>query len=203
MRSFFIFIVSCLLISCNSNGKRTIIGDSPFQKKMNSDFKDASKSPLTKTDLKKFKGLAFFPIDNKFKVTAQLTKTPNSPVIPFQTTTERIVAYKKYGVVSFNIDSKNFSLNIYKDEAPEPIYKDYLFLPFLDKTNGKSTYKGGRYVEILTTDENKEGTQITIDFNKAYNPYCAYNKEYSCPITPSENYLDMPIEAGVKAFEKP
>ena len=76
-------------------------------------------------------------------------------------------------------------------------YRDYLFLPFTDNTNGEQTYTGGRYIDLSIPD----GDTIVVDFNKAYNPYCAYNKKYSCPIVPSVNNLDTEIRAGVKAFE--
>jgi len=76
-------------------------------------------------------------------------------------------------------------------------YEDYLFLPFTDATNGNETYGGGRYIDLSIPN----GDQIVIDFNKAYNPYCTYNKKYSCPIVPSQNALDIEIFAGVKAFK--
>ena len=75
------------------------------------------------------------------------------------------------------------------------------FLPFLDKTNGVSSYEAGRFIDILETDKKADGT-IEIDFNKSYNPYCAYSDRYPCPITPRENFLDLEIEAGVKAYNK-
>jgi hypothetical protein len=74
-------------------------------------------------------------------------------------------------------------------------------LPFTDKTSGSESYGGGRYIDVLTTDENPDGT-ITIDFNKSYNPYCAYNDRYSCPITPKENRVTVALRAGVKTFKK-
>ena len=77
-------------------------------------------------------------------------------------------------------------------------YEDYLFLPFTDKTNGEETYAGGRYIDLSIP----EGDSITIDFNKAYNPYCAYNKKFSCPLVPSVNALDTKVLAGVKDFKK-
>ena len=77
-------------------------------------------------------------------------------------------------------------------------YKDYLFLPFLDDTNGEGSYGGGRYIDLRIPDSDT----MIIDFNTAYNPYCAYNDRYSCPIVPRQNYLDVAIEAGVKAFKK-
>ena len=77
-------------------------------------------------------------------------------------------------------------------------YEDYLFLPFLDDTNGEESYGGGRYIDCRIP----EGDTIEIDFNKAYNPYCAYNENYSCPIVPRENYLAIEVKAGVKVFKK-
>ena len=100
------------------------------------------------------------------------------------------------------MDGKEQELNIYQsqDFDRDPTYKDYLFLPFTDATSGQGSYAGGRFLDVLTTDE-KEGTML-IDFNKAYNPYCAYSGRYSCPITPKENHLTVAIRAGVKAYEK-
>jgi uncharacterized protein (DUF1684 family) len=80
----------------------------------------------------------------------------------------------------------------------ESDYRDYLFLPFIDQTNGEETYGGGRYVDLRIP----EGDTLIIDFNKAYNPYCAYNKKYSCPLVPAVNELKTSVTAGVKAFRK-
>lgn len=201
LKNYFLITAFLLFVSCNSQGKRKPLGNSKFQKEMNAKFKDASSSPLTKKGLKEFKGLDFFPIDEKFKVIAKLEKTPEGKVFNFPTTTNRIAKYKKYGVVKFTIDGKELELDIYKDPNPEPTYQDYLFLPFLDKTNGKTSYSGGRFIDITQKDEQENGT-IIIDFNKAYNPYCAYSDRYSCPITPRDNSLDIEIKAGVMAYKK-
>jgi uncharacterized protein (DUF1684 family) len=196
-----LILLSQLCISCSSQGKRKITGNSDFQIEMNSKFKDASQSPLTKKGLKEFKGLDFFPINAKYKVVASLTKTNDEKIFNFPTTTSRIAKYQKYGVINFSIDGKEFELDIYKNPTPTPEYEDYLFLPFFDKTNGKTSYRGGRFVDITTKDEQEDGT-IIVDFNKAYNPYCAYSDRYSCPITPRDNSLDIEIKAGVMAYKK-
>ncbi|MCT4699755.1 MULTISPECIES: DUF1684 domain-containing protein [Tenacibaculum] len=201
MKKFLVVVFIIALQSCVTEGKRKNFGNSDFQKEMNAKFKDASKSPLTKKGLKKFKGLDFFALDTKYKVTAKLVKTPDAPKFNFPTTTDRVVTYEKYGIVSFSIADEDFELAIYKDEYPKAEYKDHLFLPFFDKTNGKSSYEGGRFIDVLITDENSNGT-IVIDFNEAYNPYCAYSDRYSCPITPRDNYLDTEIKAGVMAYKK-
>ncbi len=201
MKEITLLMLVIIIQSCSSVEKRKVQGNSDFQKEMNAKFKDASKSPLTKRDLKKFEGLAFFKLDEKYKVVAKLIKTPNAPSFNFPTTTDRVAVYEKYGVVSFAIDGENFELAIYKDENPELMYKDNLFLPFFDETNGKTSYEGGRFIDVLITDVNTNGT-IVIDFNEAYNPYCAYSDRYSCPITPRDNYLNTAIKAGVMAYKK-
>ncbi|RYD73146.1 MAG: DUF1684 domain-containing protein [Sphingobacteriales bacterium] len=99
-----------------------------------------------------------------------------------------------------SIDGKSFKLNIYQSQDLKKIekYKNSLFLPFTDLTSGVESYGGGRYVDL----EIPEGELIPIDFNTAYNPYCAYNHKYSCPIPPQENDLAIEIKAGVKKFKK-
>ena len=90
-------------------------------------------------------------------------------------------------------------MNIYQnlELISKPEYVDYLFVPFTDLTNGKGSYSGGRYIDTRIPP----GKKIVLDFNKAYNPYCAYNGKYSCPIPPEENHLEVEIRAGVKDFE--
>lgn len=198
----FSFLTVCLLLvfmSC-AQDKQTLLGETEWQKEMNADFKDATKSPLKEKDRKKFKGLDFFSFDSTFVVKAKLTRTPDEKPFKMKTTTDRLPNYVKFGVISFELKGKTHELNIYQnlDLLEKEGYEDYLFLPFLDNTNGENTYGGGRYVEGRIPESNK----ITINFNETYNPYCAYNEKYSCPIVPRENYLDIKVEAGVKAFDK-
>lgn len=180
--------------------KEPILGETEFQKKMNSEFKDASTSPLKTKDLKKFKGLEFFKFDSAYVVKAILKRTPNEKPFEMKTTTSRLPRYVKYAVLEFELKGESFKLDIFQNLnlMDDPEYVDYLFLPFLDETNGESSYGGGRYIELRIP----EGDEILIDFNKAYNPYCAYNEKYSCPIVPRQNYLRTKVEAGVKAFKK-
>ncbi len=186
-------------ISCAQN-KTPILAETEWQKQMNADFKDASKSPLKKKDLKKFKSLEFYTFDSTYIVKAKLTLTPNAKPFKMKTTTKRRPDYVQYGIVTFTLKGKQYSLSIYQNLSlkGKEGYEDYLFLPFLDDTNGEGSYSGGRYTEVRIP----KNDTITIDFNMAYNPYCAYNENYSCPIVPRKNYLDTKIEAGVKAFNK-
>lgn len=199
MKYFLHFFLFISIISC-AQDKQPLIGNTEFQRMMNADFKDATKSPLKDKDRKEFKGLDFFKFDSTFVVKAILTRTPNETPFKMKTTTERTPMYVKYGIVSFELKGETHELNIYQnlDLMSEAGYEDYLFLPFLDLTNGDTTYGGGRYVECRIPNNDK----IIIDFNSAYNPYCAYNEKYSCPIVPRENYIKTKVEAGVKAFDK-
>ncbi|WP_417289764.1 DUF1684 domain-containing protein [Corallibacter sp.] len=194
--SFFILI---LVLGC-SDGKHPILGATEWQKKMNSDFKDASKSPLKEKDRKSFKSLDFFEVDSTYVVLAHLERTPNTEPFKMKTTTDRMPLFKQYGIVTFDLKGQTFQLNIYQDLElmHEKGYEDYLFLPFLDDTNGDSTYGGGRYVECRMPEDDK----LAINFNEAYNPYCVYNEKYSCPIVPRANYIATKVEAGIKNFKK-
>jgi len=192
-----------ILCSCNSQGKRALLGKTEYQQKLNASYKDASKSPLKKKDLKGFKGLDFFPVDSTFIVIATLVKIANAPTFEMATTTDRKPLYKEYGTLNFTLKGKACELTIYRsqDDLRDEKYKDYLFLPFTDATSSNKSYGGGRYMDVMTTSENTDGT-IELNFNNTYNPYCAYNDKYSCPLTPRKNHLDIEIKAGIMVFEK-
>lgn len=168
------------------------------QSEENEAFANSETSILEKKDLEHFEELEFYPIDLKYRVNAKFIRTPNEKPFKMQTTTDRLPEYVKYGEAHFTIDGHQLQLNVYKStsEPKDPEYKDYLFIPFTDYTSGDGSYGGGRYVDAWIP----EGDVLVIDFNKAYNPYCAYSKRYSCPIPPRENDLRIRIEAGVKDF---
>ncbi|MFT4781770.1 MAG: hypothetical protein ACJAZK_001397 [Psychroserpens sp.] len=186
-------------ISC-AQKKTPIAGETDFQREINSEYKDATKSPLKNKDRKDFKGLDFFKFDSIFVVKAKLKRTPDSNWFKMQTTTSRVSDERVYGVLSFELKGQTFQLNVYqgKELMKDDAFKDYLFLPFLDNSNGGDSYGGGRYIDLRIPSDN----ELDIDFNTAYNPYCAYNEKYSCPIVPRVNYLDLEVRAGVKVFLK-
>ena len=198
-RSLLVLFSLLLILNCE-NKKRYDKSLTPFQKEMNEFFKDASISPLKEKDLKNFKGLDFFAFDSSYVVNAALIRTPEEKSFKMKTTTDMLPEYIKYGIVTFDLFGKSYSLNIYKnlEGINKEGYRDYLFLPFLDDTNGFESYGGGRYIDLDVTEEDN----LVIDFNSAYNPYCVYDEKYSCPIVPRENYLPLEINAGVKAFLK-
>jgi len=170
------------------------------QKKLNEEYADPKKSPLIKEDQKTFKALDFYAVDMEYCVTAKFKRTPDEKPFYMATTTGRKAKYVKYGELSFILKGKTCKLDIFQNPDLLKIeeYKDYLFLPFTDNTNGEGSYTGGRYIDMRLP----KGDSMQIDFNAAYNPYCAYNHDYSCPIPPTQNNLDVAIRAGVKAFVK-
>jgi uncharacterized protein (DUF1684 family) len=169
-----------------------------FQKEINVEYADAKTSPLTAADLAIFKSLDFYPINEKFFVTATFVRTEKEKPFGMKTSTERTPTYIKYGEVHFSIDGQALKLNVYKniELSKKKEFKDYLFLPFSDLTSGNESYIGGKYIDLKIP----KGNTIPIDFNTSYNPYCAYNHKYSCPIVPLENDLNIEIRAGVKKF---
>jgi uncharacterized protein (DUF1684 family) len=194
------YLVVCffIFIACQTD-KSYINSNSEYQKNQNDFFKDASRSPLKSKDLKDFKGLDFFSIDSSYIVKAKLFRTPNTSFFGMKTTTERITKERVFGILSFIIDNQPFELNVYQGESAgeEDVDTNYLFLPFLDESNGLTTYGGGRYIDLYVP----VGDTLIIDFNQAYNPFCAYNDKYSCPIVPRENYIPLNVMAGVKSFK--
>ena len=199
MKNVFLLFVFVFSLGC-AQEKQLLNEETDFQKELNAAYKDATTSPLKAKDLKNFKGLDFFEFDSSFAVKASLKRTPDTEWFNMKTTTDRLSKERVFGVLSFELHGKSFELNVYQGQElmETEKYKDYLFLPFIDNTNGSSSYAGGRYIDLRIPD----GDTIEIDFNSAYNPYCAYNEKYSCPIVPRVNYLDLEVEAGVKVFKK-
>lgn len=202
MKSFFLIIISLLIIGCKSSNNEYINEIKKFQYELNTHYADAENSPLTEEDLKVFKTLDFFEINENYRVEALLELTPNAPVFEMKTTTDRLPLYKKYGIAHFRLNGENLQLSVYQNQDLQNSleYANYLFLPYNDKTNGNTSYEGGRFID-LEIPENGSNS-IIIDFNKSYNPYCAYNHKYSCPIPPSENILQIEVPVGVKAYSK-
>jgi len=170
-----------------------------YQDQLNKEYADPKESPLAKTDLKDFKSLDFYPVDMAYCVEARFVRTPDEKPFLMPTTTDRKPRYVKYGEVYFTLLGKECKLDVYQslDLIKIEKYKDNLFLPFTDLTSGNGSYGGGRYIDLKLP----KNDIITIDFNTAYNPYCAYNHIYSCPIPPPQNDLQVEVRAGVKEYK--
>ena len=198
MKNFFTLLAYLSFLFANAQEIGTVKASKNFQDTLNSEYSNREESPLTEEDFQTFKTLDFYPINEKFIITAHFIRTKNEPVFKMKTSTDRLPEYVKYGVLHFEMNNKNFQLNVYQniDLSKLAGYEDYLFLPFSDLTCGKESYIGGRYIDMRFP----KSDTVIVDFNTAYNPYCAYNHKYSCPIVPLENDLEIEILAGVKKF---
>jgi uncharacterized protein (DUF1684 family) len=150
------------------------------------------------------KYLQFFPVDESYAVTADFKKATNAAWFEIPTSGKIKKTFRLYGVATFRIHDTTLTLHIYQSQnlLQTEKYSDYLFLPFTDLTTGEESYHTGRYIDLTLKDIN--GTKVQIDFNKAYNPSCAYvSGKYNCPIPPKENSLPVAIKAGEKSFNKP
>lgn len=167
-----------------------------FQQELNRSYADTSESPLLKDDLAGFESLFFYPINLQYRVTAVLIIDTLQNAFEMTTSTSRKPKYTKYGMLVFRLFQKTYSIPVYQNVQlmKDSAYVDYLFFPFTDLTNGDSTYGGGRYIDLKIP----KSDTVVLDFNKCYQPYCAYNHKYSCPIPPIENHLEIEILAGVK-----
>ena len=198
--SSFTLLTLLLVISSLAFGQNVIEENRAWRKNQNAEFGDSLTSPLKHEDRLTFDSLAFYPINESFYVHALITLTPDSVPFKMKTSTDRLADYRQWGIAHFEIESEKFNLPVYQNlrllKIPE--YKNYLFIPFTDLTNGEATYGAGRYVEAKIPD----GDTLIIDFNKAYNPYCAYNDRYSCPIPPVANHLEIEVKAGELIFKK-
>ena len=193
-----IVVTSCSQKKLKFNNYIATIKD--FQYEMNVEFANEEESPLTEEGIKDFTELDFFTIDSTYKVIAKFELDKNPRLFEMPTTTERKPIYKTFGTATFELEGKELILHIYQNQdlIKKPDYTNHLFIPFTDQTNGSESYGGGRYIDV----EIPEGDSIVIDFNRSYNPYCAYNDKYSCPIPPKENDLVIEIKAGIKAYGK-
>ena len=156
-------------------------------------------SPLGYQGQRAFSGLNYYEPTEAFVIEAEVVPFPdNEPTTTMQTSTGDQREYRRYAELRFEVDGEQVALTVYSDPAGHD-----LFLPFKDKTNGADTYGAGRYL-----DNHRPGLQflnsttMEINFNYAYNPYCAYNDGYSCPLPPRENWLKVEIQAGEKDFNR-
>jgi len=147
-------------------------------------------SPLTPEQKQVFKGLFYFPANPALRFELPVERFEKIETIKMPTSTGDIQEYTRYGRLHFSVEGQPVELTVYSTGW------EVFFLPFMDSLTGKETYDAGRYLE----PEWVGGDMLLVDFNYAYNPYCAYNENWSCPITPFENRIKVPIRAGEKLF---
>jgi uncharacterized protein (DUF1684 family) len=170
-----------------------------FQKELNQEFSSPQESPLSAEERQAFKTLPYYPVNYHYYVVARLVRDPTSQLLPTITTTARKPLGRKYGDLYFTIAGQPLKLTVYQfpNITARSGYDDYLLLSFADLTNGHGSYSGGRILDLRIPAAGSN--TMLLDFNRAYNPSCAYNARYSCPVPPPENRLSVAIPAGVRS----
>lgn len=149
------------------------------------------------------KHLSFFDATERFRVVAQFQRAQKAQWFEMPTSGKIKKIFRLYGTLTFTINDTIQQLSLYQSQGSMAIeqYRNHLFLPFTDATTGKETYESGRYIDLQTSEI--VNNQVVLDFNKAYNPYCAYVAgRYNCPIPPPENHLLVAIHAGERVYAK-
>ncbi len=162
-----------------------------FRKMKDEFYASDPQSPLTEEQKQTFTGLHYYPENPDLIFMLIIEEFSKKEKVSIQTSKGDVRSYERFGKIAFPVEGEPVSLTIYKVE------QDF-FLPFVDSQAGKETYPAGRYLEM---EPLTDGSYL-VDFNMAYNPYCAYNDRWSCPITPTENRLNVPIRAGEKIYEE-
>jgi uncharacterized protein len=156
-------------------------------------FREASDSPVPKEKRDTLLPLPYFPVDPAYTAPAALKLSDDRPVFEMPTSTGALRKMQLVGTLEFTFEGERRSLGAFVEDGTQQITN--LFVPFADLTTGMDTYAAGRYLDIEPTTTG----YYTIDFNRAYNPYCAYNATYECPFPPPSNRLNVAIRAGEKA----
>lgn len=154
-------------------------------------------SPLIKST-EPFTGLQYFPVDPAFRISANLEPVEERKPVLLTTNDGLEKTYLEYGYATFSFDGVDCKLLILEVMESGP-FRGTLFLAFADATSAFETYGAGRYLDVIKTPG---ATNITLDFNKAYNPFCAYSDDFSCPFPPKENVLKVAIKAGEKVYHE-
>jgi len=192
-----IITVLFLLISINGFSQSYSDQIAKHREVYKADFIKDNNSPLKKKDLE---NLHFYDVDSAYKVIADVELLKNEKVFKMPTFNGTSSNYFRYAHVNFSLNGVKMQMTLYRSVSlsTNPLYKDHLFLPFTDETNNKETYGGGRYIDLDAKEI--KSNHIEIDFNKAYNPYCAYSDGYRCPVPPEENDLQLAISVGEKLY---
>ena len=161
-----------------------------MRKEKDAFFRESHQSPLLPEQQAGFNGLKYFPENKELRLEVDVERFPTQEQVQIQTNTGDVQTYTRFGRFGFDVDGEHAELTVLENEHG-------YFLPFADSLAGTETYGAGRYLEPTRLPDGR----FEVDFNAAYNPYCAYNELWSCPITPPENRLKVPVRAGEKVFD--
>lgn len=190
-----LLVCSLILVSCSSDDasgdydQQEVIA---LRQEKDAQFRDGDASPIPAVKRSTFRGLAYFPPNPAYAVAAQFVESSDVDTIQMQTSKEDVRKAIRVGTFAFTLNGKSLKLAAYTFVGGQE--EDSYFVPFTDMTSGHETYYGGRYLDVPV----QEDEDYVLDFNMAYNPYCAYNENYSCPLVPRENALGVAIRAGEK-----
>ena len=189
-----LFLASTFNTFCQIDSSKYLDESIRFKAGEDEHYKNKETSPLDKKARKAFTGHRFYEVDLAYVVKAKFARITNGDTVVMKTSADTEKNYIKYATLHFNVNYKHCHLTVYQSLTLREMeeFKNYLFIPFKDLTSGKETYGGGRYLDITIP----EGDEIILNFNTAYNPYCAYADGYFCPIPPPENTLNVEIRAG-------
>lgn len=166
-----------------------------LRREKNKSFQTSPESPIPTNQRAQFDSLHYYPANADFHLSASITRDARTDTVFIQTSDNMTARYLRWGQASFEIDKKPQHLTLFRSATGAD---STLFIPFTDLSNGRGSYGGGRYLDVARPKA--DASEIELDFNRAYNPYCAYNDEYSCPVPPTENRLQVAIPAGEKSF---
>ena len=200
---FILMMIACAAWAAAQPTHYGITDPVKFRSERDLEFRDPARTPLTDDDRTKFNGLAYYPIKREFAVKATFTRNPSDSYFLMPKTGGEAERYIKTGTITFELSGREFELGVYEGETQSTDaewidkYGDILFIPFRDRTSGGETYGTGRYIYI----PRPKSSEIVMDFNLAFNPSCAYQSKFSCPIPPKENFLDIEIRAGERNYK--
>lgn len=154
-------------------------------------------SPIPPEDRESFDGLDYYPPREEYRFELPLHEHEDKATVTVGTSTGGEQDYLRWGEFRFEMDGETVTLQAYKSDPED----DRLWVPFRDVTSGEETYGAGRYLDLEADTHQTDDDSWILDFNEAYNPTCAYSDHYECPLPPTENWLDVAIKAGEKAYE--
>jgi len=160
-------------------------------------FDEHPQSPIPPEERDDFDGLDYFDPDLAYRVEATVSTADPPQPVEMETSDGRTVRYLHVATFAFELEGESYELAGYRQPDDD---SGGFFVPFRDKTTGQQTYKGGRYMELEPEGEIADGHEVVLDFNLAYNPFCAFSETFSCPLPPEENWLGTTVEAGERDY---
>lgn len=194
IRILVLFCVGIALLSCGGEASSTSdYEQTVMQDRVQRDMQMREKESVLPPDRREaFRGLNFYEVDPAYRFVVPLQRATTPDTVMIAESTGGVRSQVRVGQVTAPLPTGKEELVVFRGQSDDP--RGRLWIPFADSTNGHTTYKGGRYVDLQTAD----GDSVVVDFNRAYNPTCTYNPDFACPLPPPENRIDAPVPAGEK-----